>query len=195
MIYEDSEHMEGESDYQDEEVLEDGGSDNDVPDGDGDEEAFWSEPFRGLGGILQGVTHGQIRQHLINCAVDSKLAESIFRKISNIKPAGASPLTRLRLRIQGSGCLGLDDPILSLSRVTDDLARYWLVIPHPNIDQGNELLVTGIQPTEQFMYSKVSPEKAHLLPKWLAPILRWIWPENPEIGDWRKEWHSMPLAD
>lgn len=131
---------------------------------------------------------GEIRARLINCAIDGRLACSIFDAISSGKPAGSLPLEKLSIRVAGRtryprnvGCPR------QLSAVLDYMCRPWKVNRGIRDDCRN-VLVAVQEPCPDDL---LIPQN---LKHYLFAIWQTIWPLCV-FDDWRYDWCSLPLAE
>lgn len=138
--------------------------------------------------------HGHLRDDLVNCAIDRKLAVYIFHAISSGKGNNSLPLESLLLRpcraellfmgISLSWCFGLAIQAQRDTYITRDM-RY-----------GCQDLLRISKPRSL----GPGPDLPSLddLDQGMVQVYRRLWPENggyePHTGCWWKDWESKPLA-
>lgn len=126
-----------------------------------------------------------LRNALIHCAIDASLAAAIFRLISSTH--GSLENLRLLVRIDR---IGLASQYLSISRM---LAGWW----HCERDRRDtaprhSCFTTKLEAVDAGEYGHaVRRRTIHL---GLESAWRGLWPDM-RSGDWRQDWHSMPLQD
>ncbi|PON20377.1 hypothetical protein TGAM01_v210756 [Trichoderma gamsii] len=138
---------------------------------------------------------GHVRDAFINCAVDENLARSIFVVILSGKNKSIRPLLLCRLKIDviGGCSFGTSVSVSILSDVIDELSRSWTV--ERSLVQADDILqklevhegTNQIQQRHFGCSDSLHPE--------VEQIFRRIWPtKGKKVLNWRKEWHSLPLA-
>lgn len=140
-----------------------------------------------------------VRKMLLNHAIDEELARSIFATVSTAK-SEKTGLPALEL-LEVLACRTTEGEMINVSidmlkpRVPDgigqclrELERSWLCELNPRDDCIGECVVKEI-----IQQSPLDPPYPASGPLDLdiEPIFRDIWPGN---GDWREEWHSLPLG-
>lgn len=134
--------------------------------------------------------NGDIREILINHAIDKSLAEGIFKTIQSSKKPGTEPLQSLGLSCVGT--VGLKKHQTGSvwpfphQEVLSALKRPWRVTR----------LSDGKLEVEEMRYSMGAEAKAghRPLPAWLERPFRHIWPQEKEGSSWLADWHSLPLC-
>ncbi|KAJ5267136.1 hypothetical protein N7478_009944 [Penicillium angulare] len=133
--------------------------------------------------------NGDIREALIDHAIDSALAKSIFETIQSQKGPEDWPLESLDLHCIGKAGL-INHPlgttqIYPFASVLWALKQPWRVIRFPYSD--GQIIVQGIRPPK----NSQGPERP--LPSWLEEPFRRIWPAKQGGSNWSTDWHSLPL--
>lgn len=129
--------------------------------------------------------NGHFRLAFINRALDEDLARAIYQCISSTKKGGALPLRKLKLSMTGHGVITALGSY-TIWDVFEQIGRSWLLVRHPRDDRPDELLVQEI---------RGQGREGMPIAKDLEVIFRKIWPKSrKEGGDWRDDWHSLPLA-
>lgn len=134
-----------------------------------------------------------IQSTLINCAVDSQLAASIFDKISSAKLAGSAPLHTVELNVVNAGIVGSATSGYDANKahVYHHFARKWICNVHPRDDwRGGAVALES----EASRLGRERHDNAGFqLPELgeLEGAFRELWPDMG--GDWRDEWRSFAL--
>ncbi|KAI4781333.1 hypothetical protein E4T52_03715 [Aureobasidium sp. EXF-3400] len=127
---------------------------------------------------------------LINFAFDRTLARSIFRTISMSKAGFSPPLIHLSLRMQKTdGCNSLVD-------ILTYIGRSWTCIRNDRDDRPHECFVSEYDHEETLDREYVEEHdtlSSSMDDVMTAQAVYRVWPEA-ERGDWKKKWHSFPLA-
>lgn len=157
-------------------------------------DSFDSEPCLGL----EFLRKGHLRDTFVNCAVDERLARSIWRMITADK-AGV-PLKSLRLWTTGGGQWGNGMAYKAVRPVIDDLSRSWLLealSDRADEPEVRELGRVGRELREiewsafRLNRTAATREKQEEADEWR--VFRHIWPCKGDGTDWREDWESMPL--
>lgn len=141
---------------------------------------------------------GHFRESLINCAVDEKLARSIWDIICRNKMG--KRLDSLKLYTTGGGSFGDAAQYGGICDMVDHLSRSWLVERSVRDDEDTVIVrELGRQSREArdrrlTKYSD-SVSQGYLDSGSGSPlhIFRRIWPAKNEKQDWREDWTSFPL--
>ncbi|KAK5226019.1 hypothetical protein LTR99_002201 [Exophiala xenobiotica] len=149
--------------------------------------------------------NGHVRDVLINMALDETLARSIFHTIASAKGSSSLPLERLRLHPLWAARNGFYHWRTNLCKVTGYVAQPWEVERGERDDQREILFVRRIyafggEDHEAFLKSylnyweKQQQENTSLSAR-MEEIFSRAWPNwQQKSDDWRKAWHSYPLA-
>lgn len=132
------------------------------------------------------VCNGAMREQLINCAIDAKLARSIFDAISFGKPQISLPLQELNIKITGAGDFGNIHCSHHYLSVLSHLCRPWRITRSIRCDRRIETQRTEPVP------SLFKPPPS-VLEGYLEAIWRRIWPQKMS-EDWQSDWHSFPIS-
>ncbi|KAJ5093439.1 hypothetical protein N7456_009300 [Penicillium angulare] len=133
--------------------------------------------------------NGDIREALLDHAIDSVLAKSVFETIQSQKGPEDSPLESLDLHCVGTAGL-INHPlgttqIYPFASVLWTMKQPWRVTRFPYSDA--QIIVQGLRPPSNVQ----GPERP--LPSWLEEPFRRIWPEKQGGSNWSTDWHSLPL--
>ncbi|KAJ5993816.1 hypothetical protein N7451_009540 [Penicillium sp. IBT 35674x] len=135
--------------------------------------------------------NGDIREILINHAIDGNLAKGIFKTIQGSKRPGTEPLQSLDISCVGT--VGLKKYHTGSiwrfphQEVLSALKRPWRVTRISEC----KLEVEDIRSS---MRVEANGPENRPLPAWLEIPLRRIWPQKQEGGSWLADWHSLPLC-
>ncbi|OIW22534.1 hypothetical protein CONLIGDRAFT_697526 [Coniochaeta ligniaria NRRL 30616] len=158
-----------------------------------------------LTGGMYPYRNGNIRDVLINSAVDETLARAIFQTVCAAQARNhphshgiatatttttMAPLERMTLQVEGSRAFpqrgNMMPPGEYLRPYLAVLSSRWLLERDLRDD------------ARDVVHARVTHERApgqNNDPSWYMPIFRRIWPETPGgSADWRHDWRSMPLA-
>ncbi|KAJ5785057.1 uncharacterized protein N7503_010269 [Penicillium pulvis] len=135
--------------------------------------------------------NGDIREILINHAIDENLAQGIFKTIQGSKRPGTEPLQSLNISCVGT--VGLKKHHTGSvwrfphQEVLSALKRPWRLTRLSECKlkvegKGSTILVETNGPGDR------------PLPAWLEVPLRRIWPQKQEGSSWLADWHSLPLC-
>jgi hypothetical protein len=139
---------------------------------------------------------GELKDNLINCAVDEALACSIWKIISHNKIG--RPLERLTLSPTGMGEFGTAARLPPTFAVfVQTLARSWLFerVPRDDIE---DFTVTELQQRKRLALEE---KEAEFLARRRVPpqdqefwkVFRSIWPPKSGSRDYRDDWSSLPF--
>lgn len=126
--------------------------------------------------------NGMMRDLLINCAIDAKLARSIFDAISAGNPHISLPLQELNIKFTRAGDIGEECPDHFLS-VLYHICHPWRITRHET---------QRLEHSEEKPRSFQSPP--YVLKDYLEAIWRRIWPEKIS-EDWKSDWRSFPISE
>lgn len=126
------------------------------------------------------IRKGNIRDGLINSAIDGTLAKAVFDTIVSASPD--PPLQQLSLRSRNSGDWGTGSFDGSFALIVEEIGRKWVA--------------TRAKRQEEVIFRRAEREgpeleEGHTLSWDLEPIFRRVWPGD---GDWFEEWHAFPLV-
>lgn len=146
---------------------------------------------------------GHIRETLINCTVDETLARSIWEIICRDK--AGKRLESLKLYTTGGGNFGEARGYSNISKVVENLSRYWLMEKSIRDDEDiisvRELGRGARQARDELLtafYNKHYKEDrtGSALPDHsVVHVFRRIWASKEGSKDWRQDWTSFPLDD
>lgn len=129
-------------------------------------------------------TRNDVRDSLINAAVDSTLARSIYTTISRSKHPSSRPLKQLTIHPTGGGTFANRATLPGLPECFWRLERKWRV----RRESG-----TGDIEIEETGDVELRPWKKEMrLQRALREIFEGFWPVEGK-GDWRRVWWSFPL--
>ncbi|KAJ6095705.1 hypothetical protein N7486_006451 [Penicillium sp. IBT 16267x] len=135
--------------------------------------------------------NGDIREILINHAIDENLAKAIFKTIQSNKKPGTEPLQSLDISCIGT--VGLKKHHTRSiwpfphQAVLSALERPWHVT---HLSKG-ELKVEEMRSSMKVETSGLGNRP---LAAWLERPFRRIWPQQQEGSSWMADWHSLPLC-
>jgi hypothetical protein len=145
---------------------------------------------------------GDVKETLINCAIDEALAWSIWKTISQIKTG--RPLERLKLWPTEAGEYGTESRMsFKFKGVVYELARSWSIERDPRGDTEG-FTVKELQLERRLMLRErfASFMSSHRQDPWLWDICRSIWPSRDGTDDsredwskFRDDWSSFPLEE
>ncbi|KAJ5671745.1 hypothetical protein N7507_000872 [Penicillium longicatenatum] len=134
--------------------------------------------------------NGDIREILINHAIDENLAKEIFETIQSSKKPGTEPLQLVDVSCVGT--VGLKKHhtgsvwCFPHQALLSALERPWRVT---RLSTG-KLEVEGMQVSMNLE----ADGGDRPLPAWLERPFRRIWPHEREGSSWLADWHSLPLC-
>lgn len=133
------------------------------------------------------VKRGNVKEALINGAVDEALAFSIWQIISQSKPGRR--LERLKLWTTGVGFFASTASIYAVDIVARTLSRSWLIERVPRDDK-EEIIIKELGQRARETYERgMSQSRGSEVDQ----IYRSIWPQKEDSKDWRDDWSSFPL--
>ncbi|KAF2998834.1 hypothetical protein E8E13_002620 [Curvularia kusanoi] len=134
--------------------------------------------------------NGNIRDALINSAIDADLVKAVFNTIISGTPDGeTSSLRRLSLKAAGGGYWGENTRDSGVQMIVKEIGRGWVV---ERSDHNDVLEIRREERREEL--ADDDDERCDLYDSSACqsePIFRKIWPGN---GDWWEEWHAFPLV-
>lgn len=131
---------------------------------------------------------GHVRENLLNCAVDERLARSIWETIGREK-VGRPSLQSLRLWPSGGGCWGAAIANNRISTAVENLSRSWLIEMRSDKDT-MDVRELGRRGREM---RDLKSRSSYTSPSDLCRVFRHIWPPKEGSKDWRDDWESLPL--
>ncbi|KAK2877788.1 hypothetical protein FQN49_001186 [Arthroderma sp. PD_2] len=141
--------------------------------------------------------NGYIRDGLINSAIDTNLACSIFRLINSSKPAASVPLRKMIVSISSHRYISLargDGDLEGYCRLLEYLGAKCSVEPKYSDVTGESLVATRTESKNlQYLPYPNSSLDDNFGPG-IAPVFRRLWPAKGGKRGWRDDWHSFPLA-
>jgi hypothetical protein len=132
------------------------------------------------------IKKGNVREALINSAVDEALARSIYEMISQNKTG--RQLERLKLWTKNAGVFGSTS--YAVDTVARSISRSWLIERLPRDDR-EEIIVKELA---QLAREKHERESWGGLDDVVQEIYHSIWPRKDDSESWRDDWSSFPLA-
>ncbi|KAH6629785.1 hypothetical protein C7974DRAFT_395218 [Boeremia exigua] len=133
---------------------------------------------------------GDLRQTLINCAVDETLARSICYAINQDKTG--TQLEHLKIWTMG-GCEYNSEPgVYCDSEILRNLGRSWLIERNPRDDR-NDFIIRELGKHAEALKEKLTESK--LTESALGQVFRSIWPSREGSKGWRHDWSSFPLRN
>lgn len=135
-----------------------------------------------------------VRDILINTAVDSTLAQSIFRTICAAGSSSPSPLQTLRLSIDASAFLHAWKDY-DFSHLVGWIGRSWLCHRQSQYDGAQEIAAVELQVQQRKYYGELIDddwELSFLHGSVYEKVWKELWPGKN--GDWKDDWMSFPLA-
>ncbi|KAF2663624.1 hypothetical protein BT63DRAFT_429908 [Microthyrium microscopicum] len=135
---------------------------------------------------------GQLKESLLNCAVDEALARSIWNTVSQSKTGRR--LERLKLWPKQDDMYGGNwSPPSTVTNIVQHLARSWVVERVPQDDNEDftvrELGQNGWRSGAQEVFDPSVPPLEFSV--WEA--FRSLWPAKQGSKDWKDDWSSVPL--
>ncbi|KAF2472671.1 uncharacterized protein BDR25DRAFT_324040 [Lindgomyces ingoldianus] len=133
------------------------------------------------------IKKGNVREALINSAVDEGLARSIWEMITQNKTG--KRLERLKLWTRNGGVFPQAAQIMFLDRFAESMGRSWLIERSPR-DDTEEVTVKELK-----QHAREDYEREHLgqVSPVVEQIFHSIWPRKQGSRDWRDDWSSFPL--
>jgi hypothetical protein len=145
--------------------------------------------------------NGDIRQMLVNSAIDEALVQQIFHILQESKNANSSTRTLQSLEVSQCGktetwdTLGYNGHVL-FSGVPMAMERTWLATRALGVAVGIDIVQTDVAAMKsRLAYHKDFWDwRDDRLPSWLWPSFRRLWPKK-NGASWQDDWHSFPLAE
>lgn len=148
-----------------------------------DQELAWSD----LNNVERGIKRGNVREALINSAVDEALARSIWEMI--IQNKTGRRLERLKLWTKNGGIFGSTASIYAIETAARSMSRSWLVERLPRDDK-EDVTVKELGQRAREVHERESRKRL----EWVVEqIYHSIWPHKKDSKDWRDDWSSFPL--
>ncbi|VUC35366.1 unnamed protein product [Clonostachys rosea] len=166
--------------------------------------AFDEEDDRPCEVLGEWLKEGHARETFMNCAVDEKLARSIWEIICRDKVG--RKLESLKLWTTGGGQYGNSTSNSGMMDIINNLSRSWLIELVPRHDE-NIITIKelGLKAREERdRQGRKDDERlvAYLLAEGKEPkpadsnpmrAFRRVWPRKQGAKDWREDWSSLPL--
>lgn len=171
------------------------------PSFDEEDRRFWPRDQVGCAPLRRG----HVRDTFLNCAVDEKLARSIWATVCRDK-VGAR-LGSLKIYTTGGGSYGLGSYWPNIQAVCGHLSRSWLIEGSVRDDEdwgaisvrelgrrAREARDEDLSDEKKYIYREQSAASAPSAAGSCSPedILRRIWPCEDGNKDWRDVWCSFP---
>lgn len=145
---------------------------------------------------------GHVREVFMNCAVNEKLARSIWNAICQAK--AGKPLQSLKLWTTGGDTWGNGRSVGGIREVVDKLSRSWLIKRVNERDQSTSIVVKELGRQRRANckewwdseYNPCSGTYRHRdKEEWplARQIFHRIWAPRDDSKDWGEEWESLPL--
>lgn len=147
---------------------------------------------------------GHVRETFMNCAVDEKLARSIWNTISQAK--AGKPLTSLKLWTTGGDTWGNGRSVGGIRDVVDKLSRSWLIKRASEGGQSTAIDVKELgrqrrDHRKKWWDAEFNPSSDTYRHRgrgnegWppVRQIFHRIWAPRDNSEDWGEEWESLPL--
>lgn len=144
-----------------------------------DQELAWSE--------RHNVKRGNMREALINSAVDEALARSIWKMI--IQNKRSRRLERLKLWTKNGGAFASTACEYSLATAVKSMSRSWLIERLPRHDR-EHVTVKELGQRARKIHERETGRK---LQRVVDQIYHSIWPHKRDSRDWHDNWSSFPL--
>jgi hypothetical protein len=150
---------------------------------------------------LQDYKQEQIRQSLVNCAIDKTLAAEIFYVIAMPRSPGVPPrvphIRKVEMSIINAGLAIAPGAVLASllqeGHVYRHFERRWMCTMDPRDDRSGKVLAEENKASRDArkLYEDGLGEEVLELGG-LEAVFRAMWPEGAN-GDWRDDWKSFPL--
>ncbi|KEQ72280.1 hypothetical protein M436DRAFT_65044 [Aureobasidium namibiae CBS 147.97] len=136
----------------------------------------------------------EVDKVLIDFAIDDTLAKSVFRTISAAKPAYATPLECLTLRVEAFGADGGWGSRHDLIKLLQYIGHSWTCTGTLRDDRPHECVLEEYDQEDQLdrNYMEESGELAKITNAQIIAALHRVWPESRN-ANWKDKWHSFPL--
>lgn len=145
-----------------------------------DEKAIYSDqPY---------LKRGHLKEIMINCAVDEKLARSIWDTISQNKDGRR--LVRLKLWTSGGGEYGGGLFDSWVTDILNNISRSWLIESQPR-NHGEDIILKELGRQAREARDKRTNKRGDTEPK---KIFEEIWPPKEGTESWHDDWSSLPLS-
>lgn len=133
------------------------------------------------------VKRGNIREALINSAVDEGLARSIWEMI--IQSKTGRRLERLKLWTKNGGVFAHTDANPAIDMLVQSMSRSWLIERLPR-DDTEDITVKELRQHARENYER---ERLGRMDPVVKQIFHSIWPHKQDSRDWQDDWSSFPL--
>jgi hypothetical protein len=144
-----------------------------------DQELAWSH--------TNNVKRGNLREALINSAVDEALARSIWEMI--IQNKTGRRLEQLKLWTKNGGIFASTASIYAVDTATRSMSRSWLIERLPRDDK-EDVTVKELGQRAREIRERESRGRLESV---VEQIYHSIWPQKVDSKDWRDDWSSFPL--
>jgi hypothetical protein len=166
--------------------------------------AFDEEDDRPCEVLGEWLKEGHARETFMNCAVDERLARSIWEIVCQDKVG--RKLESLKIWTKGGGEFGNTTSGGNMPDIIANLSRSWLIelVPrhNENIISVRELGLEAREARDQNGREHDERRDAYLLENGIEPTprdcnpmraFRRVWPCKQDSKDWRADWSSLPL--
>lgn len=159
---------------------------------DEDDKERFDSPWRAL-------KRGHVRQSFINCAVDEKLARSMWDVIAKHKDG--KRLLALKLYTTGAMNFGWPGRVPRMVDIARHLSRSWVIERGIRDDEQDALHVRELgllarKARDRELQARLEAERGaqdHEKPHAGVQVFRRIWPEREAGRPWIDDWRSYPL--
>lgn len=148
------------------------------------------------GGVSGGSTSreeqraSRARDCLVNTAIDSALARSIFNTIRLANGSAESPIKYLRLEVAYERAFDRESMELGLEYgIVRVVGRGWVCRRDARYGHGDEVIMKEVAKQDRIIEGEMLDEYFEESP--FKAIWQSIWPAT--TGDWRESWSSLPL--
>lgn len=137
----------------------------------------------------------EVKEALIDLAVDKNLAGSIFHTISTAKDPYEPRLERLHLRVDAPKECGGYESWYKMINIFQYIGRSWTCDRNVRDDAPHQCFVTAYHSQDECSRKWLEDEgdMDHAARTHFSHLLWSIWPEAAD-RDWKEVWHSFPLA-
>ncbi|KAF2123667.1 hypothetical protein P153DRAFT_412508 [Dothidotthia symphoricarpi CBS 119687] len=146
---------------------------------EGDQELAWIH--------TKNVKRGNVREALINSAVDETLARSIWEIIAENKTGRR--LEQLKLWTKNGGNFASTASTYAISTAAKSMSRSWLIKRLPR-DDTEDIAVKELGQCARETHERESSKKLECV---VERIYHSIWPRKKDSKNWRDDWSSFPL--